>query len=78
MRWDDGKPVGWGTNLGLWTFLRTSKRNTLGYSATLDAKEETQDLLIELTLGEDNGLRGYPAREFAGTSRLRMELRGSL
>ena len=72
MRWDDGKPVGWGTNLGLWTFLRTSKRNTLGYSATLDAKEETQDLLIELTLGEDNGLRGYPAREFAGTSRLRM------
>ena len=26
---------------------------------------------LELTLGEDNGLRGYPAREFSGSRRVR-------
>lgn len=72
LRWDGGEAVGWRTNFGLWTFLRTNERNTIGCSATLDAVEEKQDLPIELTLGEDNGLRGYPAREFAGTSRLRI------
>jgi outer membrane protein assembly factor BamA len=35
---------------------------------------EGEDLPIELTLGEDNGLRGYPAREFSGTRRLRFNL----
>lgn len=71
LRLDGGEAVGWQAHAGAWLYAMTSKRNTLCGSATLDAVEEKQDLPIELTLGEDNGLRGYPARQFAGTSRLR-------
>ncbi|MBM4062853.1 MAG: hypothetical protein FJ265_17420, partial [Planctomycetes bacterium] len=73
-RWDGGEAVGWQGNAGAWLFAMTSERNTLGASATWDAVEEQQDLPAELTLGEDNGLRGYRARLFAGAARLRVNL----
>ncbi len=71
LRYDGGEAVGWQAHAGSWLYAMTSRRNALCSSATLDAVEEKQDLPVELTLGEDNGLRGYPARQFAGTSRLR-------
>jgi len=74
IRYDDSEAVGWNGNLSAWLFAMTSPNNTLGGSATFDAVEETQDLPIELTLGEDNGLRGYRARQFAGTRRTRLNL----
>lgn len=73
-RWQDGDTVGWQSQLGTWLFVMTGKDNTVGLSATYDAAEELQDLPIEFTLGEDNGLRGYPARQLSGTRRLRVNL----
>ncbi len=73
-RWDAGETVGWRSQLGTWLFAMTGSDNTIGLSATYDAAEEQQDLPIEFTLGEDNGLRGYPARQFSGTRRLRINL----
>lgn len=66
-----GEVVGWNTTLSARAFAMVAELHTLGASVTFDAVEETQDLPAELTLGEDGGLRGYPAREFAGTRRLR-------
>lgn len=47
---------------------------TLAASLAFDAVSDSQDLAPQLTLGADNGLRGYPAREFAGDRRLRLNL----
>lgn len=49
-------------------------KQTLCGSITYDTVGEERDLIPQLTLGEDNGLRGYPAREFTGDSRVRINL----
>ncbi|MFM1872066.1 MAG: hypothetical protein RL398_1488 [Planctomycetota bacterium] len=74
LRWDDDRAVGWHTRAGTWLYAATGERNLLAFALNYDAAEETQDLPIEFTLGEDNGLRGYPARQFAGTRRIRANL----
>lgn len=73
-RWFAGDPVGWQLSAGGRLFAMLDANNTLALGITFDAVEETQDLPAELTLGEDNGLRGYRARLFAGTRRLRTNL----
>lgn len=73
-RWHSGEAVGWQSNLAAWLYVVASHRNTLTLSVNHDAAEEDQDLPIEFTLGEDNGLRGYSARQLAGTRRLRANL----
>jgi hypothetical protein len=74
VREDAGKAVGWDTMLSARAFAMVAELHTLAAGATFDAIEETQDLPVELTLGEDGGLRGYPTREFAGSRRLRCNL----
>jgi hypothetical protein len=71
VRWDGGDAVGWNATTAGRAYWAIDDSNTLCARAVFDAVEETQDLAVELTLGEDNGLRGYPAREFAGTRRVR-------
>lgn len=71
VRYDSGDLVGWQGGAWLRAFALASERHTLGVGSTFDAVEELQDLPRQLTLGEDNGLRGYRARQFAGTRRLR-------
>jgi hypothetical protein len=56
---------------GYWTALPAQ---TIAASLTYDSVLETQDLLPQLTLGEDNGLRGYPSRQFTGTRIARLNL----
>jgi len=73
-RLDDGHLVGWRTRAALHGYLLGLPAQTLAGSVTHDAATEQQDLQPQLTLGEDNGLRGYPAREFAGTRRCRLNL----
>ncbi len=73
-RWDAGDRVGWQRRAGAWAFLLTGADNTVGTSVTYDAADEEQDLPVEFTLGEDNGLRGYAARQLSGTRRLRVNL----
>lgn len=46
-----------------------SSRHALAAQVRFDALEEDQGLLPQLTLGADNGLRGYDARVLAGTRR---------
>ncbi|MCA8951630.1 MAG: hypothetical protein KDE27_19135, partial [Planctomycetes bacterium] len=74
LRWDGGRAVGWYGRTAGQVFTLLGGRYALGTNVVYDAVEELQDLPVELTLGEDNGLRGYPAREFAGSSRVRMNL----
>lgn len=75
-RWDldRGQEVGWTLSMGSQWFYAPWSGSTLALSGTLDAARELQDLPAALTLGEDNGLRGYRAREFSGERRLRVSL----
>ena len=52
----------------------TGGHNAIGANVVYDAVEELQGLPVELTLGEDSGLRGYAAHEFAGTARVRLNV----
>lgn len=74
LRLDGGEAVGWNGTVGARAYAMLSDQHTLCGRVAFDGVEETQDLLLELTLGEDNGLRGYPSREFSGTRRLRTNL----
>lgn len=74
LRLDDGTTVGWSASAFARAFALVTTDNTLAANVVFDAVEETQDLPRELTLGEDNGLRGYRARLFSGTRRLRTNL----
>ena len=73
-RLDGDSLAGWRTSAALHAYLLDLPAQTLAGSVTFDAVEEEQDLQPQLTLGEDDGLRGYPAREFAGTRRWRLNL----
>lgn len=70
-RWTGAGDAAWNAGATARAFVLLAERNTLATFVDFDAVEETQDLRVELTLGEDNGLRGYGARQFAGTRRLR-------
>ena len=64
----------WNGSLALHAYEMSLPRQTLCGSLTYDFAGETQDPVPQLTLGEDNGLRGYPAREFAGSRFCRLNL----
>lgn len=74
LRSDGGQLVGWRTGAAAHAYYLGLPAQTLAASCTFDAVFESQDLQPQLTLGEDNGLRGYPAREFAGQRRIRLNL----
>ncbi|MCB9876702.1 MAG: hypothetical protein H6835_03780 [Planctomycetes bacterium] len=69
-RWYSGDTVGWRTSLGARAYYRFGRDHTLCVNVAFDAVEEAQDLPIELTLGDANGLRGYPVRQLVGTRRV--------
>jgi hypothetical protein len=74
LRLEGGEAVGWTASGGARAFAAIAELHTLCANVAYDAATEEQDLPLELTLGEDNGLRGYPARELVGTRRLRANL----
>lgn len=61
-------------NAELHIFNKFASRHTLAFGIDYDEQQELDDLPPQLTLGEDNGLRGYPAREFTGRRRLRLTI----
>lgn len=73
-RWYGGETKGWRFSGAAHVFQTSLPRQTLAASLSFDAAVETQDLQPQFTLGENNGLRGYPAREFAGTRFLRLNV----
>ncbi|HEX5054361.1 MAG TPA: hypothetical protein VFZ65_21460 [Planctomycetota bacterium] len=78
MRLRDRDFVGWYGSLAGRAYAQVDSANTLAASVVFDAVEEKEGLPVELTLGEDNGLRGYPAHAFSGTRRLRTNLEDRL
>ncbi len=70
----DGDTVGRALYAALHAFHFASARHTLAASFTFDDVLEREGLPAQLTLGEDNGLRGYPARNFTGERRARFNL----
>lgn len=67
----DGALAGYGGYAALHGYWQGLPAQTLCGSVRFDAIAEFQGLQPQLTLGEDNGLRGYPAREFAGSRMVR-------
>jgi hypothetical protein len=67
VRWNHERTQAWRGRLALHAFQMSLPAQTLAASFTFDAQVEHQDLEPQLTLGEDNGLRGYPARELQGS-----------
>jgi hypothetical protein len=47
---------------------------TIAWSVAFDAGREDLDLPLQLTLGEDNGLRGYDVRRFEGDRQFRFNI----
>lgn len=72
LRSDGSEAVGWLADTSVHGYLLLPAGHTLASSLTFDQAFESQDLPIELTLGVDNGLRGYPTREFAGERRIQL------
>lgn len=61
-----GEAVGWNANASLRAFDLTHDRHTLSFAARYRVADETENLPVQLVLGEGNGLRGYAQREFTG------------
>ncbi|HRV81592.1 MAG TPA: hypothetical protein P5218_09160 [Planctomycetota bacterium] len=74
VRWFEEQATGWNSTAALHLYQQSLPYQTLALSLVYDQAYEGEDLPIQYNLGEDNGLRGYPAREFAGTRRLRLNL----
>jgi hypothetical protein len=70
LRHDGHVTQAWTVEAGL-RWYRRFEWHTLALNCDFTSVEEKEDLERQLTLGEDNGLRGYEAREFEGTERLR-------
>ncbi|MEM7200784.1 MAG: BamA/TamA family outer membrane protein [Planctomycetota bacterium] len=73
-RWYRGDLQGWTAAAALHGYQLSLPAQTLAASISFDAVFEVEDREPQLTLGEDNGLRGYPAREFAGARRVRLNI----
>lgn len=64
----------WNATVGLKAYNTKIDNLTLALNANYSTGEDGTDLPVQLTLGESNGLRGYDIRQFAGRSRVRMNL----
>ena len=73
-RFDGSDAVGWSASGALHGYYLGRPGQTWAASLSFDQAVEDQGLPVQLTLGEDNGLRGYPSREFEGDRRLRFNL----
>lgn len=74
VRWHAGDVRGWSASAALHAYQLSLPSQVFAASVAFDGANERENLPVQLTLGEDNGLRGYPAREFAGTRRMRVNV----
>ena len=73
-RFNDGTTRARSKKGELHLFRKTGHRSRLALNLNYEDREELDDLPPQLTLGEDNGLRGYPARQFTGRKRARLNV----
>lgn len=64
----------WSAGVTLKLFNRSLQSHTLASRVSYVTSDRGDDLRTEYTLGENNGLRGYAARQFSGSNRLRINL----
>jgi hypothetical protein len=67
-----GELQGWVVGFDVTAYELALRPHTLAAHLSYDEVEEEQGLPIQLTLGEDQGLRGYPAQEFTGERVLKL------
>jgi hypothetical protein len=72
------EPLGWSASTFVHYYFQGLPNQTWVVSGAFDAAWETEDLPIRYSLGEDSGLRGYPARQFNGTRRIRFNVEDRL
>ena len=64
----------WSYRFGLHGFAFRSAAHTLALRIDMQVADNGDRLPAQFTLGESNGLRGYPARQFTGRRLLRLNL----
>ena len=69
-----GDDRSWSAAVTLKLFNRAIESHTLASRISYIKSDRGSDLPAQFTLGENNGLRGYSARQFSGSSRLRINL----
>ena len=69
---EGGRP--WSVGTTFKAYNTSIKNNTLALRVDYANGEDGNDLPVQLTLGENNGLRGYESRFFAGRQRVRINL----
>ena len=69
-----GDDRSWSAAVTLKLFNRAIDSHTLASRISYIKSDRGSDLPAQFTLGENNGLRGYSARQFSGSSRLRINL----
>lgn len=69
-----GEAQGWTAELDLRAYGLLAHEHTLAFAARAVDTAEAQGLPVQLTLGEDAGLRGYPRRQFTGDRLVRLNL----
>ena len=74
LRIDDGNVDAWSVAATAHLYSTRFKRQTLASRIQFRTGVENTLLDLQQTLGEDNGLRGYPAREFTGAQSLVINL----
>jgi len=64
----------WSGTASIRVFNTAFKNTTLAFNTNYTTGVEGNELPVQLTLGEDSGLRGYDARQFEGRQRWRLNL----
>lgn len=69
-----GRP--WNATASLKLYNTSINNTTIAFNTDYTNGEDGSELPMQLTLGENNGLRGYGLRQFQGRQRLRINLEG--
>jgi len=64
----------WNGTISFRAFNTALKNTTLAFNTNFTTGVDGTELPVQLTLGEDSGLRGYDARQFEGRKRWRLNL----
>lgn len=71
---EEGGARPWSSSTGVKAFYTKFDKNTLAMRLDYVVGEDGSGLPVQYTLGENNGLRGYDARQFEGKQRVRLNL----
>ena len=73
-RYASGDRRAWHNKGEIHLFRKTGTRGLFAANLNYEEQQELDELPPQMTLGEDNGLRGYPSRQFTGRKRARINI----